>query len=204
MRLDKVELLFKVSKLIVKSLKVEKLFLSQPQFPSIVAFWHGRMFLLPFALREYGSKVNILISRHADGELIARLVKKLGFKTIRGSTGKGKGGSRAFLQMLNALKNNEVVAITPDGPRGPREVAKPGVVKLSMASGVPIYPLTFGCKRSIKLNSWDRFVIPYPFAKCKVILGEPIYPQDFKSEEEMRKTLEEKLKEITVKAEGED
>ncbi len=201
MRLDRVGTLLTVSKVLVKTLKVEVEFRTPPKFPSIVAFWHGRMFLLPFALQNYASKVAILISRHRDGELIARLVERLGFKTVRGSTGKGKGGSKAFLKMLKLLEEGNAVAITPDGPRGPREVVKPGVVKLSMTTGLPVYPLTFACNRYKELSSWDRFVVPYPFSKCKVLLGEPLKPEDFTKEEEMKKGLELRLKELTKEAE---
>ena len=206
MKLNNPQLLLAVAKGLVKTLRVEVEFLSPPKFPSIVAFWHGRMFLLPFALKEYAPKVAILISRHRDGELIARVVEKLGFKTVRGSTGPGKGGEKAFLEMLKLLEKGYVVAITPDGPRGPREVAKPGIAKLALKSGLPVYPLTFSAKSSLKLNSWDKFLIPYPFSKCKVILGEPINPEDFmnhNSEEELRKTIEFKLKQLTEKADRE-
>ncbi|WP_456455422.1 lysophospholipid acyltransferase family protein [Thermovibrio sp.] len=186
-----------VSKLLLKTLKVETEFLSPPEFPCIVAFWHGRMFLLPFALREFSDKVAILISRHRDGELIAKIVERLGFKTVRGSTGRGKGGERAFLQMLKLLKKGYCVAITPDGPKGPKEKVKPGVVKLSLTSGVPIYPLTFACSSCFTLNSWDRFKIPKPFSKCKVLLGNPLKPENFSDEEEMRLELERELKSLT-------
>ena len=202
MKLDKVGALLAASKLLTKTLKVEVEFLSPPTFPSIVAFWHGRMFLLPFALQNYAEKVAILISRHRDGELVAELVERLGFKTVRGSTGRGKGGSAAFLKMVELLEKGYAVAITPDGPRGPREKVKPGVVKLSKLTGIPIYPLTFGCTKEFHLKSWDRFAIPKPFSKCRVILGEPLKPEDFKSEEEMAERLELILRELTEKASG--
>ncbi len=200
MRLSKPELIYALSSLWVKTLKVEVEFLSAPKFPSIVAFWHGRMFLLPFALKEYAEKVAILISRHRDGELIAQIVEKMGFKTVRGSAGKGKGGERAFKEMVKLIEEGYTVAITPDGPKGPREVAKPGVAKLAIKTGVPVYPLTFSANRKFNLNSWDRFLIPYPFSKCRVILGEPVNPENFKSEEELRKEIELKLKELTEEA----
>jgi lysophospholipid acyltransferase (LPLAT)-like uncharacterized protein len=206
LKLNNPQLLLTVAKGLVKTLRVEVEFLSPPKFPSIVAFWHVRMFLLPFALREYAPKVAILISRHRDGELIAQVVEKLGFKTVRGSTGPGKGGEKAFLEMLRLLEKGYVVAITPDGPRGPREVVKPGIAKLALKSGLPVYPLTFSAKNSFKLNSWDKFLIPYPFSKCKVILGEPIKPESFmnhNSEDELRKAIELKLKQLTEKADRE-
>ena len=200
MRLSKPELIYTLSSLWVKTLRVEVEFLSAPEFPSIVAFWHGRMFLLPFALKEYAEKVAILISRHRDGELIAQIVEKMGFKTVRGSAGKGKGGERAFKEMVKLIEEGYTVAITPDGPKGPREVAKPGVAKLALKTGVPVYPLTFSANWKFNLNSWDRFLIPYPFSKCRVVLGKPIRPENFKNEEELREEIELKLKELTEEA----
>ncbi len=199
MRLSKPKLIHTLSSLWVKTLRVEVKFLSPPVFPSIVAFWHGRMFLLPFALKEYAEKVAILISRHRDGELIANIVEEMGFKTVRGSTGKGKGGDRAFKEMLKLIENGYTVAITPDGPRGPREVVKPGVAKLALKTGAPVYPLTFSANWKFNLNSWDRFLIPYPFSKCRVVLGNPIDPNSFQDEETLREEIELKLKELTEK-----
>ena len=201
MRLSNPELLYTLSSLWVKTLRVEVEFLAPPQFPSIVAFWHGRMFLLPFALRSYAEKVAILISRHRDGELIAQIVEKMGFKTVRGSAGKGKGGDRAFKEMVKLIEKGYTVAITPDGPKGPREVVKPGVAKLSMKTGTPVYPLTFSANWKFNLNSWDRFLVPYPFSKCRVVLGNPIDPARFQNEEELRKEIELNMKKLTEKVE---
>ncbi len=201
MRLSNPELLYTLSSLWVKTLRVEVEFLAPPQFPSIVAFWHGRMFLLPFALRSYAEKVAILISRHRDGELIAQIVEKMGFKTVRGSAGKGKGGDRAFKEMVKLIEKGYTVAITPDGPKGPREVVKPGVAKLSMKTGAPVYPLTFSANWKFNLNSWDRFLVPYPFSKCRVVLGNPIDPARFQNEEELRKEIELNMKKLTEKVE---
>lgn len=200
MRLSNPKLIYTLSSLWVKTLRVEVEFLSQPQFPSIVTFWHGRMFLLPFVLREYAEKVAVLISRHRDGELIAQIVERMGFKTVRGSAGKGKGGERAFKEMVKLIEKGYIVAITPDGPRGPREVVKPGVAKLAVKTGAPVYPLTFSAEWKFRLNSWDRFLVPLPFSKCRVVLGEPINPQAFRSEESLRSEIELKLRELTEKA----
>lgn len=200
MRLSNPKLIYTLSSLWVKTLRVEVEFLSQPQFPSIVTFWHGRMFLLPFVLREYAEKVAVLISRHRDGELIAQIVERMGFKTVRGSAGKGKGGERAFKEMVKLIEEGYIVAITPDGPRGPREVVKPGVAKLAVKTGAPVYPLTFSAEWKFRLNSWDRFLVPLPFSKCRVVLGEPINLQAFRSEESLRSEIELKLRELTEKA----
>ena len=202
MRLSKPYIASFILRAWVKTLRIEVEFLAEPTFPSIIAFWHGRMFLLPFVFKSYASQVSILISRHRDGEFVARLVESLGFSTVRGSTGKGKGGDRAFLEMFNLLKSGKVVAITPDGPRGPREVVKPGIARLSKKTGAPIYPLTFSTNRGKMLNSWDRFLVPYPFSRCKVILGKPIYPENY-GEKELVKKVELELQRLTETCDGE-
>jgi len=180
----------------VKTLRINVEFLSPVQFPSIVAFWHGRMFVLPFVFERYAKKVSILISRHRDGEFVAKLVERLGFKTVRGSTGKGKGGERAFLEMVKVISKGEVVAITPDGPKGPAEKVKKGIVKLSMKTGVPIYPISFSAKPCYRFNSWDKFMLPLPFSKCVVKVGKPLYPEQL-SEDEFKEKIELELKRLT-------
>ncbi len=180
----------------VKTLRINVEFLFPVQFPSIVAFWHGRMFVLPFVFERYAKKVSILISRHRDGEFVAKLVERLGFKTVRGSTGKGKGGEKAFLKMVKVLSKGEVVAITPDGPKGPAEKVKKGIVRLSMKTGVPIYPISFSAKPCYRFNSWDKFMLPLPFSKCVVKVGKPMYPEQL-SEDEFKEKIELELKRLT-------
>ncbi|MEO2083274.1 MAG: lysophospholipid acyltransferase family protein [Desulfurobacteriaceae bacterium] len=196
MKLSKVDFLFVLIKLWGLTLRKEVRFQVKPQFPAIFAFWHGRIFALPVAFSGYGGKVAVLISRHRDGQLAASLVEKFGFRTVRGSTGKGKGGEKAFFEMVNLLKSGISVALTPDGPRGPREKVKPGIVKLSKVTQLPIYPISFSAK-GIRLNSWDRFLLPYPFSKTVIIVGEPLEPSLFDSEEEMAEELESRLISLT-------
>lgn len=109
----------------------------------IVAFWHGRQLMMPFADR--GRAISILISQHRDGELIARTVARFGFHAVRGST--TRGGSAAFRRLVGRARAGDIVVITPDGPRGPRHVVQPGVVKLAMLTGLPIVPLTFSASK---------------------------------------------------------
>ncbi|NPB03667.1 MAG: lysophospholipid acyltransferase family protein [Thermotogae bacterium] len=201
MKLGKEKLLANLLSLWVKTLRIELILESEPLFPSVAVFWHGRMLILPVVFKDVADRVSVLISNHRDGELAAKVIRELGFKVVRGSTGRGKGGSSAFLKMLSLLEKGESVAITPDGPRGPREVMKEGAIKLSRKSGAPLLPITFGCSRGYKLSSWDRFLIPAPFSKCRVIVGRPIYPQDFESDEEMKSYAEKSLKELTLRAE---
>jgi len=180
----------------IKSLRTNVEFLSPLRFPAIFAFWHGRMFVLPFVFQNYAEKVNVLISRHRDGEFAARLVKALGFGTIRGSTGRGKGGERAFLEMVNVLQSGGSVAITPDGPKGPSEKVKKGIVKLSMKTGVPVYPISFSANPVYRFNSWDRFLLPLPFSKCTIKVGKPLFP-DNHTEDSFKEKIELELKKLT-------
>jgi len=109
----------------------------------IVAFWHGQQLMMPTA---YGGKnVTILISRHRDGELIARTVGRFGFRAARGST--TRGGSTALNQLVRSARNGSDLAVTPDGPRGPRHVAQPGVLELAKLTGLPIFPVAFGASK---------------------------------------------------------
>ncbi|TAL10207.1 MAG: DUF374 domain-containing protein [Nitrospirae bacterium] len=109
----------------------------------IIAFWHGRQLMLP--LGYGGSRLYILVSEHRDGELIHRIVRRFGFDTVRGST--TRGGARALRQLVRLGRSGAGLAVTPDGPRGPRCVAQAGVVELAKLTGLPIVPLTFSASK---------------------------------------------------------
>ena len=111
--------------------------------PVIVAFWHGRQIMMPLCYG--GSRLAILISRHRDGELIHRIVRRFGFDTVRGST--TRGGAQALRQMARLGRSGADLAVTPDGPRGPRCVAQAGVAELAKLTGLPIIPLTFSASK---------------------------------------------------------
>ena len=109
----------------------------------IIAFWHGRQLMMPLAYQ--GSEVHILISQHRDGELIHRIVKRFGFQSVRGST--TRGGTAALRQLVRLGRSGVDLAVTPDGPKGPRHVVQLGVIQLAKATGLPIMPLTFSCRK---------------------------------------------------------
>jgi lysophospholipid acyltransferase (LPLAT)-like uncharacterized protein len=109
----------------------------------IVAFWHGRQLMMPFAYR--GKRASILISRHRDGELIARTVSRFGFHAARGST--TRGGSAALKQLVRLARAGDDLVVTPDGPRGPRHRVQLGVVELAKLTQRPIVPLAFGASK---------------------------------------------------------
>jgi hypothetical protein len=177
--------------------------------PFIIAFWHGRMLILP-SMWPTSSKMHMLISMHRDGEMIARAIGYFGHGTVRGSaakpgTAKDKGGAAALRGMLKALKANEYVGITPDGPRGPRMRATDGIVTVARVSGVPIIPCSFSARSRFVLGTWDRFVIPLPFTRGVIVWGEPIsVPRDADVTEldRARLAVEAGLNAVTNTADG--
>jgi lysophospholipid acyltransferase (LPLAT)-like uncharacterized protein len=123
---------------------------------AIFAFWHGRQLMMPVAYRGPGAY--ILISRHRDGELIHRIVSRLGFRSVRGSS--TRGGAAALHHLIKLGRDRADLVVTPDGPKGPRGVAQPGVVHLAKATGLPIVPVTFSSSKKkssrVGIGFWSR------------------------------------------------
>ena len=109
----------------------------------IIVFWHAQQLMMPLAYR--GSEAYVLISRHGDGELIQRIIARFGLRAVRGSS--TRGGTEALRELIRLGRSGVDLVITPDGPKGPRHVAKMGVVQLAKATGLPIVPLAFGCSK---------------------------------------------------------
>jgi lysophospholipid acyltransferase (LPLAT)-like uncharacterized protein len=138
--------------------------------PVIYAVWHARILLLPCL---YGRRrARVLASRSRDGELVTRFMTRFGLEAVRGSS--SHGGASALWLLLRSLRDGRDVVVVPDGPRGPREMLKPGVVALARLSGAPIVPVAVGASAEWRLRSWDEFRIPRPFARCVVRFGDPI------------------------------
>lgn len=135
----------------------------------IYALWHSC--LLPLTVTHRDREVAVLISRHRDGELIARIVEKLGYRTARGSS--TRGGEAGMKGMIDFAGRGHLLAVTPDGPRGPAEILKPGVVAIASATGKPVWPIAAAAGSSWVLRSWDRMRIPRPFARVVVASGAP-------------------------------
>ncbi len=142
--------------------------------PVVLALWHGELLPLLWGMRGRGYAP--LISTHADGEVIARIVKSLGFVPIRGSS--SRGGARALIEATRRLSEGVTVAFTTDGPRGPRRRSAPGAAAAAARGGVPLVPLGAAVDRAWRLRSWDRFVIPKPFARVVVRIGAPVAAED--------------------------
>ncbi len=122
----------------------------------IIAFWHGRQLMMPLAYR--GSEAHVLISQHRDGELIHRIVSRFGFRSVRGST--TRGGASALRDLIGLGRSGVDLVITPDGPKGPFQVAQIGAVQLAQATGLPIVPIAFSCSKKNSsragIASWSR------------------------------------------------
>ena len=139
--------------------------------PYILTLWHGRIFYLFYYLRRHPDYF-LLISPSEDGDLLARLATLMGYSVIRGST--YKKAISASRSLIKVLRRNQRIIIIADGSRGPRCVAQPGSVQLAGITGAPLFPMTFGAKNKVVLNSWDRFVIPLPFTRCTLNFSSPI------------------------------
>ena len=152
----------------------------QPPPGAIVPFWHGC--LLPAVYYFRGWNVAIMVSSSFDGELIARLVNPLGYRTIRGSSTRGAVG--AMLGMRDQSAQGAFTSFAADGPKGPRFVAKPGPLLLARSMQRPIYCFYFAPRRAWQLNTWDRLLIPKPFTKVHLRWSKPIeVPADASPEE---------------------
>jgi lysophospholipid acyltransferase (LPLAT)-like uncharacterized protein len=165
----------------------------------VYAFWHGRM--LTFVYSHRGENIHVLISQHQDGEYIARIIHRLGFVSIRGST--TRGGNKAIFEICEKAAAGYDVAISPDGPKGPGFEVHPGILYVAQRSGMPIIPITNSAQKRWTLSSWDKFLIPKPFSRVVIVLGKPIsVPVETTPEvmEQKRRELENDLLQLTRKA----
>lgn len=169
-----------------------------PDKPIIVAFWHEHLLMILFLwkmIRENksGATVHAMISDHRDGEYIAKTVKLLGIDSVRGSS--SKGGVKALLNAIKILRENQDIAFTPDGPRGPRHSVADGIVLAAQKSGAMIVAMNYTATRSIRLNSWDKFLVPKPFGKLEFKASEPFDISGLELED-AKKLIYEKLQNI--------
>jgi len=150
---------------------------------AILCLWHCFVPVGPFSWPQGPDRqdMRVLISRSADGELIALTMQKMGLPSIRGSSkkgsapGKNKHGEQAFRDMIKWVRGGGGIAITPDGPRGPALVMQPGAVTLAKVTGAPVLLLGLACKPCLRARSWDRTVVPLPFSRGVLVWDEPVY-----------------------------
>lgn len=162
----------------------------------IFCFWHDQ--LLMMAAGYPGPKASVMISASKDGELIARTMTYFNIGAIRGSS--SRGGRAAFRAMIDLGKEPIDLAFTPDGPRGPRHRIKDGVVQLAKVTGRPIVPAAFACSNGHRFNSWDRFLLPYPWGKGVYSIGAPLYYDRGENLEAFRNRVQEAMDDNTRQA----
>lgn len=164
--------------------------------PLIYIVWHARLLLLPYLYRRRGLRV--LVSRSEDGAMVAGLVRRFGFVVVRGSS--SRGGAQGLRSLARALEEGHSVVVVPDGPRGPREVLKAGVVTLARLTGAHVVPSALGASSEWRARSWDEFRIPKPFSRCVMRFGEPIVLSrgvGAAGEETAREEIEAALRAVT-------
>lgn len=162
----------------------------------ILSTWHDQLLMMVTIYRGPGAK--ILISQSKDGELIARTVAYFGQQAVRGSS--SRGGRAAFRELMKLSAEKNDLAVTPDGPKGPKHVIKDGVVQLARLSGRPVVPLTYVCSRGHRFKSWDRFLLPFPFARSVYVFGEPVYLERDADMDQCRKQLQKAMDETHSQA----
>lgn len=165
----------------------------------ILAFWHSRIVLMRFGYR--GSKACIMNSIHRDGEIITRVLKRFGIAAVRGSS--SRGWVSGLKGLIEAYRLGYDLIVVPDGPRGPCQQAKSGVLQLARTTGAPVYPTAYSAAWHIRIGSWDRLMIPFPFSRVVYVVGSPIsVPAETTPTqlEQKRQELEERLRTITGQA----
>ncbi len=171
--------------------------------PRVLALWHSDLLpcgaLLHRRLGPRCASITGLVSGSADGEILARVAAGFGFHAIRGST--SRGGLAALRNLYREIKQGRSIGIAPDGPRGPARVAQTGIVQVAMLSGVAILPVAAHARRAWRARSWDRMVIPKPFAEVVLVAGELLRYESGADVEREAKALEGILSGLSRRAE---
>jgi lysophospholipid acyltransferase (LPLAT)-like uncharacterized protein len=147
--------------------------------PAVYLVWHGRLLVPTYHHRREG--IGTLVSLHRDGEYIARVVRRWGYTVVRGSS--SRGGRAALADLVRQVRDGRSLALMPDGPRGPFQRMKAGPILIAQRTGAPLLPVGAGADRAWWFGSWDRFLVPKPFARVRIVYGEPIHvPRDLGGE----------------------
>jgi lysophospholipid acyltransferase (LPLAT)-like uncharacterized protein len=179
---------------------------------ALLLFWHARLFLSPASWPlDRAPPARGVISLSPDGEFLVKAVARLGIPAIRGSSGKksdpakAKGGAAAFREVLRWLNSGGATALTPDGPRGPREQMAEGAPMLAAMSGAPVLLLGIACRPCLRLKTWDRMVIPLPFGRGAIVWEGPYTVERAQAAagvEPLRRAWAERLTNVTQRAEA--
>ncbi len=169
----------------------------------VIAFWHGSMFVGWFLHRpEEGGRISALVSQSKDGEFLSTVLERWKYSMIRGSS--HIGGKEAMQLMVDSVKSGSALAITPDGPRGPRQRMKMGAVRTAQRTNVPLILAGIAMEKKKHLRSWDRFEVPMPFSRIAVHYSEPVtVPAELTGEplDRFKQEMEDRLNQLTMEAE---
>jgi lysophospholipid acyltransferase (LPLAT)-like uncharacterized protein len=180
------------------------MFAERSRAPVIFCVWHNRLALSMFIFRKYVRKrqpsrrLAALVSASKDGAFLASILENFGVQPVRGSS--SRRGPQALLELTTWVQRGYDLAITPDGPRGPRYIVQEGVMALAQLTGAPIVPVVYRASSKIAFNSWDGFQVPLPFARCRVNFGEAVRVPRAASESEreaLRQQLQQSMMAIT-------
>lgn len=174
--------------------------------PTILVFWHNQQLMMPWLYLDSKSTsskkpIYALISKSTDGRLIAKAMKAIGIESVAGSS--SRGGKEALVQLVKIVKAGSHIAITPDGPKGPLYKVKVGALKVSQLTGARILPSCFAAQNYWRFNSWDKMILPKPFSKAVMIVGEPLFVAREANESEVSEhavRLENELNRISSEA----
>lgn len=165
--------------------------------PVVFVFWHGQLLPLVHYHRDEG--IVVLVSEHGDGEYVTRVIEHNGFSTARGSS--TRGGTKGLKGLVRAARAGHDLALTPDGPRGPRGVFKPGALAAAQMTGAPVIPIVVGASSSWSLQSWDGFLVPKPFAHITIEYLPPRFVPPTADREALERIAEEIGRDLNAGAE---
>jgi len=167
---------------------------NRPKKAFILTMWHGQLLMQPLNYKKFkpNGKLKAIISYHRDGETIKKVVSYLGIDAISGSS--SKGGAKALISAIKAIKNGVDIAITPDGPRGPRYEIANGIIAIAQKTGADIVTCSIKASNFWQLNSWDKFIIPKPFGVIDFYIGSPFNIKNL-TQDEARTLIKSKMME---------
>lgn len=176
--------------------------------PFVFCLWHERIVLAPLIYNRHrpaGRRVCLMVSLSSDGELAARVLPSMGVEIVRGSADAGevrKGGSKALRDIVRLVRGGLDVAFFPDGPHGPPLEVKHGVLAMARITGAPVLPVSWDARWGRRLGSWDRMVVPLPFSRVDVHVGEPVRLDPGSRDAESAEVLKQRLDELGARAAG--
>ena len=172
---------------------IEKLLSQKKSF--LVFFWHNRLLMAPYCWESEKQQFKMLISSHSDGKITSNAVSYFGIFTITGSARKNTLSS--IKTILSEINRNNIIGITPDGPRGPAERIKPGLISLIRKTGITVVPLSCSAKFKINLNTWDKFRLVTPFNKFVTVWGNPLIYNEKKDFQDNTAIFEEEINRVS-------